>query len=172
MKQSGADAVELLTVLGAFALGAQRILPLLQQVYSSWAQTWALTSQVNDFMNMIEVKEIKIKREEKNKRIKSNQTSKNQYIELQGVKYKYTNTNTWVLNNINLIINKGERIGFIGKTGCGKSTLLDIIMGLLPPTHGRLIVSGNEIGENLEDYKGEKMERDNISCTARFISSR
>ena len=37
MKIRGADEVQLLTVLGAFALGAQRILPLLQQVYSSWA---------------------------------------------------------------------------------------------------------------------------------------
>ena len=43
-----------------------------------------------------------------------------------------------VLNNLNLTIQKGSRIGFIGVTGSGKSTLLDIIMGLLQPTEGTI----------------------------------
>ena len=46
----------------------------------------------------------------------------------------------WVLKNINLLINKGDRIGFVGETGSGKSTLLDIIMGLLSPTSGEIII--------------------------------
>ena len=45
-----------------------------------------------------------------------------------------------MLKNINLSIVKGERIGFMGVTGSGKSTLLDIIMGLLPPTDGKLTI--------------------------------
>jgi ATP-binding cassette subfamily B protein len=51
----------------------------------------------------------------------------------------------WVLNNVNLTITKGERIGFMGVTGSGKSTLLDIIMGLLLPTKGEIAIDGHPI---------------------------
>jgi len=49
------------------------------------------------------------------------------------------------LKNINLSLKKGARIGFIGVTGSGKSTLLDIIMGLLPPTNGKLMIDKQPI---------------------------
>jgi len=49
------------------------------------------------------------------------------------------------LKNINLTLKKGSRIGFIGVTGSGKSTLLDIIMGLLPPTSGKLMIDQQSI---------------------------
>ena len=48
-----------------------------------------------------------------------------------------------VLDNINISIQKGERIGIIGANGSGKSTLLKVICGILPPTTGTLKVSGN-----------------------------
>ena len=51
------------------------------------------------------------------------------------------------MENINLIINKGERIGIIGETGCGKSTLLDILMGLLEPTSGELLIDNKIISK-------------------------
>lgn len=46
----------------------------------------------------------------------------------------------WILNNLNLSIKKGSRVGIIGTTGCGKSTLLDIFMALLSPTKGVLFI--------------------------------
>jgi ATP-binding cassette subfamily B protein len=50
-----------------------------------------------------------------------------------------------VLNNLDLCITKGSRVGFVGKTGSGKSTLLDIVMGLLQPTEGVLEIDGQSI---------------------------
>lgn len=47
-----------------------------------------------------------------------------------------------VLNNINLVVNKGEKIGIIGANGSGKSTLLKIISGILKPTTGNVRVRG------------------------------
>ena len=49
------------------------------------------------------------------------------------------------MNNINLKINKGERIGIAGTTGSGKSTLVDIFMGLLSPTKGEILVDDHSI---------------------------
>lgn len=46
------------------------------------------------------------------------------------------------LKNINLTINKGDVIGFIGKNGAGKSTLMKIIAGITMHTSGSLTVNG------------------------------
>ncbi len=47
-----------------------------------------------------------------------------------------------VLDSINLMIESGERIGFIGSNGAGKSTLLKVICGILEPTKGSVKVRG------------------------------
>jgi ABC-2 type transport system ATP-binding protein/lipopolysaccharide transport system ATP-binding protein len=47
-----------------------------------------------------------------------------------------------VLNNVNLVVDKGEKIGIIGANGSGKSTLLKIISGILRPTTGNVRVRG------------------------------
>jgi ATP-binding cassette subfamily B protein len=58
------------------------------------------------------------------------------------------------LNQFNLEIPKGGRVGFIGETGSGKSTLLDILMGLLDPVSGYLEVDGLKISiENKQSWQ-------------------
>ena len=60
----------------------------------------------------------------------------NSSIELKNVSYKYPNTKKFVINNGNLIIQKGKVVGIFGKTGEGKTTLIDLIIGLLKKTSG------------------------------------
>ncbi|MEE8317271.1 MAG: ATP-binding cassette domain-containing protein, partial [Candidatus Omnitrophota bacterium] len=50
-----------------------------------------------------------------------------------------------VLDNLNLIINSGEKMVIIGRSGCGKSVLLKHIIGLLRPDFGQIIVEDNDI---------------------------
>ncbi|RCJ29125.1 ATP-binding protein [Nostoc minutum NIES-26] len=47
-----------------------------------------------------------------------------------------------ILDNIDLIVNSGEKIGIIGANGSGKSTLLKVICGILKPTSGLVRVRG------------------------------
>jgi ATPase subunit of ABC transporter with duplicated ATPase domains len=49
-----------------------------------------------------------------------------------------------ILNNINVLINPGERVGLTGPNGAGKSTLLKIIAGLIEPREGSVQISGKE----------------------------
>jgi lipopolysaccharide transport system ATP-binding protein len=48
----------------------------------------------------------------------------------------------WALQNINLTIEKGERVGIIGRNGAGKSTLLKILSKITPPTTGEIKLRG------------------------------
>ena len=53
------------------------------------------------------------------------------------------------MDDINLNIPKGTKIGFIGSTGSGKSTIIDILMGLLEPTEGKILVDGQPLNHEL-----------------------
>lgn len=61
---------------------------------------------------------------------------------LGGKKSRDGYTEFFALNNINLKINSGERLGIIGLNGAGKSTLLKAIAGIYPPHQGRIVVNG------------------------------
>jgi ATP-binding cassette subfamily B protein len=69
-------------------------------------------------------------------------------ISFNQVSFRYSSSSPFVLKKINIEINKGEVIGFMGTTGSGKSTLLDILMGLMPPSIGELKIDGVKINDN------------------------
>jgi len=127
-------------ILGALALGAQRLLPVLQQAYQSWSSIQGshasledslelLDQPLPDFSNESPIKPISFVRE----------------ICLRQLGFRYNTKTPWIFQNLNLTIAKGSRVGFIGTTGSGKSTLLDIVMGLLQATEGKLEVDGQLI---------------------------
>jgi ABC-type polysaccharide/polyol phosphate transport system ATPase subunit len=61
---------------------------------------------------------------------------------LTSVQGNNISTTRIILSNISLDLQKGEVVGLIGKNGSGKSTLLKVIAGILKPTSGELIISG------------------------------
>ena len=69
-------------------------------------------------------------------------------IEMRNLSFSYPNTIAPSLQNTNVVVRKGETVGFIGPSGAGKSTLVDVILGLLPPTSGELLIDGIDIYKN------------------------
>ena len=75
-------------------------------------------------------------------------------IRLNAVRFRYTENDPWVLDDLNLVITKGSKVGFFGSTGSGKSTTLDLLMGLLVPTEGQLLVDGQTVtGSELRSWQ-------------------
>jgi ATP-binding cassette subfamily B protein len=128
-----------LPTLAALGLGAQRLLPLLQQIsHSVNALTSAgpIQERMAAMLAEPELAEgplpppLPFTRE----------------IRLEGVGFTYTGREEAALDGIDLVLTRGKRIALVGPNGSGKSTLADLVMGLLYPSRGRLKVDGVTIG--------------------------
>lgn len=139
---SGAGVAGSIPILGALALGAQRMLPILQLAYVSITGIRGNKYTLQATLDMLD-QPLPLRSSES---IEAIQTF-NSELKLSEIAFKYSPQSDWVLKNLSLTIPKGSRIGFIGKTGSGKSTLLDLIMGLLEPTQGLIQVDGVVIDE-------------------------
>lgn len=129
--------VAAIPTLGALAIGAQKLLPTLQQAYSSISAINGSKSSFNDVLFLLDqplpqIESSKLK----------NKVSFEESIIFKNVSFRYANKTPWILKNVNLSFKRGEKIGIVGVTGSGKSTLLDILMGLLTPTSGKLLIDG------------------------------
>lgn len=136
------DITSALPFIGVIALGGQRLLPLLNQIYVGWASiagSQSNSEEVIRFLGQPMPKEV-------NCDLKT-ATLFDHTLELKNVSYSYTYPINYALCDVNLKIKKGEIIGIIGKSGAGKSTLLDLILGLIDPIEGEIHVDGKSILE-------------------------
>jgi ATP-binding cassette subfamily B protein len=132
-----------LPVLGVFTLGAQRLLPVLQQTYASWVSIVGAQPSLVDLLEFLD----------QPLRSEVHQPEPapllfHDAIRFDNVRFRYSSDGPWVLDEINFSIPKGARVGFVGRTGSGKSTVLDLLMGLLEPNEGQILVDGQPISGN------------------------
>ena len=123
--------LEAVPVLGALALGAQRLLPLIQHLYGAWAQTMGNRQVLFDVTDMLRRCAPDVPRAGATLPFA-------RVIRLDRVGFSYAGGRAPALRDITLEIPKGARVGIAGKTGSGKSTLMDLILGLLEPTEGEI----------------------------------
>jgi len=131
-------------VLGMLALGAQRLLPVMQQAYFSWSSIVGGQASLSDTLKLLD-QPLPAHHDQ----APAEPLPFSDGITLRGLSFRYSPETPWVLRDLSLHIKRGDRVGFIGATGSGKSTLLDIVMGLLEPTEGsfeidrQAVTSGN-----------------------------
>lgn len=129
------EGISVIPRLGALALGAQRILPALQQIYSGWAKLKTCQASIVEVLEVLnQPVPLKIGEPVALTLAKS--------IRLKDIYFRYPQSERMIIQGMNLDIKAGERIGIIGSTGSGKSTTIDILMGLLTPSSGMLEIDG------------------------------
>lgn len=136
-----------LPVLAALALGAQRLLPMLQQGYNALSTILGAEASMRDGLELLE-QSLPDHAGRKPDRI----VTFERHIRLKNIGFRHSSQGRWVLRGIDLNVPKGARVGFIGGTGAGKSTLMDVIMSLLMPCEGELII--DDVGVGVHNYRG------------------
>lgn len=126
-----------LPIMGALALAAQRLLPMLQQLYQGWSNLKGNHETLIEVLGLLD----QPLPAHLNEPLQSSLPFTEE-LQLKGVAFRYRTDTPWVLQDIHLRIPKGSRVGVVGTTGSGKSTLLDIVMGLLLPSRGQMLIDG------------------------------
>lgn len=157
VKAIGADnAATLVPQLASFAVAAFRILPSLGRISSNYNQFMFCVPGIYDTYNNFQevrssqgkVNTLKMENSSDDRHSGVHNSAKFQdKLSIENVTWKYPNTNSNVLENICMEINKGQSIAFVGKSGAGKTTLADIVLGLLIPQEGKIKIDGIDIAD-------------------------
>lgn len=145
VSEGGTSSISVIPMLGAFALGAQRLLPVYQIAYSSLSSIRAAGSAIDQIANYLKLETVGQKKYLEKIKFKHE-------IKLENV--TYVKKNKKIIDSISIRLCQGSKIGVVGKTGCGKSTLLDLIMGLLEPTDGKILIDSRPLlNENVRTWQ-------------------
>lgn len=135
--------------LGALGASMSLISTLLGDTTALMASVAALVSKKNEaamFYDLMGLEE----------RAGSGECEKIVAVQARNLKYRYPLCKNYVLNGIDLTINRGEKVAFVGENGAGKTTFVKLVTGMLSPSHGELLI--NEIPPDvlsLESRVGE-----------------
>jgi ABC-type bacteriocin/lantibiotic exporter with double-glycine peptidase domain len=130
-------------VLAALALGAQRLLPLLQNAYNGWT---TVTGSEAVVLSIVELLQLPVA--ERFDRRSSIAVNFNREIRANDLSFRYSPDAADVLRNIDFVIPRGSFVGFVGESGAGKTTLVDLLMGFLAPTEGAILIDGVPLTED------------------------
>ena len=137
-----------LPIISLFVFAGYRLMPTIQQMYSSCTQLTYVSPSLNKLYD--DLKNLKPFNENQDLSI----LPFNKAITLNNIYYTYPNSTRIVLKDINLTIPEKSTVGFVGTTGSGKTTTADIILGLLEPQKGTLEVDGKVITKlNLRSWQ-------------------
>ena len=134
--------VDFLPIITLYVFAGYRLMPAMQQVYSSLTQLTFVGPSLNNLSNNF--KNLQTYNLEKNFDLLN---FKNK-ISLKNIYFKYPNSSRTILNQITLNIPIKSKVGIVGVTGSGKTTVVDIILGLLEAQKGTLEVDDQIINKS------------------------
>jgi ABC-type multidrug transport system fused ATPase/permease subunit len=138
---SGAEA---LSVLGVFAAASLRALPTLNRV----SATFAIVRSGQAGLRIVSEAAEELASEGAHDETPGPGGRYSGDIALEHVTYRYADSDVDVVRDVSLVIQRNATTAFVGSSGAGKSTLLDLVLGLLPPTSGRILCGGRPIDED------------------------
>lgn len=158
---------QVLPVLAVYALAGFKLMPALQQMYTSITSikgnTTAFKAIRQDLIASINARNVAEASDRKNNQSELNLKSYNNLI-LENIHFTYPSASKPALDNISLTIPLNTTVGFVGESGSGKSTTIDLILGLINPQQGQLKLDSTAITKD-----NKRAWQDNIGFVPQSI---
>jgi ABC-type multidrug transport system fused ATPase/permease subunit len=137
------DISSFLGVITAFLLGFFRLMPSVNRIISSYNNMLFYRKAVKLILEDLKLKE---------ENIGDERINFNKNIEIKNLTFKYNDKK--ILNKINCLINKNDKVAIIGESGSGKSTFINLLMGILDIQEGEILVDGKKLSfKNLKSWR-------------------
>lgn len=141
----------ILPILSVYALASIKLLPSLQQIYTSFAiiraNIAAFESIKDDLTDSVPTKKTPMA-------TNFNYLSPKKNISLENVSFQYPGKQDLAIVNANISIEANSLVGIVGPSGSGKSTLIDILLGLIKPNQGQLKIDNTIVNnENRRSWQ-------------------
>jgi ABC-type multidrug transport system fused ATPase/permease subunit len=143
------DLDQIVSILGIFLLVAFRLLPSGARIIASIQALRYGKPTINLIIS--EVKNLDSFNHFSEQTLEYNYIFKT--IEINKLTFKYSTSPNFILNNVSLVIQKGETIGVVGKSGSGKSTFVNILLCLIKPYSGDISCNGKSIFYNSTSWR-------------------
>jgi ABC-type bacteriocin/lantibiotic exporter with double-glycine peptidase domain len=143
---------EIITTIGIFLAALIRCFPSITKLFMNYQKIVFRKKSVEIIDNQLE--EINNNKDISDIIEKDKVYFLNKNIRFSNIYFSYKDRPV-LLENINLEILKGETVGILGKNGSGKSTLLDILTGMTKPNSGEILIDGESINKNLDDWQSK-----------------
>lgn len=152
--QSGADVTMFVPKLSVFAMALFRLFPRISVMNGCVNQIIFGYPYMDNVYNDLKMsEEHKYKREvmaEEGR--KEKELTFEEGITLENIHYTYPNTDVEILSGINMFIQKGQAVAFVGPSGAGKTTLADVVLGILQLQEGRVLCDGKDIVKHAGEW--------------------
>ena len=148
---SNTEVENILPILSLYIISFIRMLPIFAkfgQVLSSLRSSFPSVLHLNSELQKFE----KFQNLEKKIFDKTIKIKFEKNLNIENITFQYLNGDKKIFHNLNLSIEKGKAIGFVGKSGSGKTTLINIISGLLSPSKGQITADGVDIFKNIDSW--------------------
>ena len=140
----GSNIGQILPTIGLFAFAGYRLLPTVSTIYQSFS---SLTFNNIVLQKLYDQRQISydVDNEEFPTSKNISEIGSDFRFKFENVSYKYPLGSKPVLNDLNIELDSPLFLGIVGTTGSGKSTFIDLLLGLLPPTSGKIMLNEKEL---------------------------
>jgi len=149
------DFSDAVPVIGSLALGANRLLPAMRNVFTSVVKVQSARASLQRIIvSLTRPIDLSLLESYGGGEERLNVGFPSPDIQLVDVWFRYNSQEDWVLRDMSLKIPARSTVAFVGTTGSGKSTTADLILGLLRPSQGEILVADRELeGDFLREWQ-------------------